>query len=122
MLWAPYHPRGISKVKSPVKRFIKKNLINSTRAIPPLLRKGLAQIVSAVYEKIGSEDGSWVVPSSYFSDLSIMRFYGMEFRVPANTEGYLAFRYGEDWHTPRRDWTTSKDDGAASSLSAEYFL
>lgn len=87
-----------------------------SRILSPLLRKRLAQIVLTVYEKIGSEDVSWIVPSRYFSDLSIMRFCGMEFRMPAKTEEYLAYRYGEDWHISRRDWTTSKDDGAVSSL------
>jgi len=111
-LWAPYHPRRVSKIKSPVKRFIVKNLINISRAMPSLLRERLAQIVSAVYEKIGSEDVPWIVPSRYFSDLSTMRFYGMEFKVPAETEGYLAYRYGEGWRTPRTDWETVRDDGA----------
>ena len=116
VLSAPYHPRQVSKIKSPVKRFIMKNLINITRAMSSLLRKRFTQIVSAVYEKIGSEDVSWIVPSKYFSDLSTMRFYGMEFRVPAKTEEYLAYRYGKDWQTPRVNWTTHKDDGAVSSL------
>ena len=115
-LWAPYHPRRVATIKSPVKRFIAKHLIKITQAMPSLLRERLARIVSAVYEKIGSEDVSWIVPSSYFLSLSTMRFYDLEFKVPAETRGYLAYRYGEDWHTPRRDWITSKDDGAVSSL------
>lgn len=114
-LWAPYHV-GFSQIKHPVKRFIMKTLVNISRTMPSLLRKRLAQIASIVYEKVGSRDVSWVVPSRYFSDLSTMRFYGMEFKVPAETEGYLAYRYGEDWHTPRRDWITSKNDGAVSPL------
>jgi hypothetical protein len=113
VLWAPYHPHGVSK--SPVKRFVMNTLIRASRAMPSLLRKQLAQIVSAIYEKIGAEDVSWEIPSKYFSDLPTITFYGMELKVPAKTREYLAYRYGEDWHIPRRDWVTARDDGAAIS-------
>ena len=114
-LWAPYHPRGVSKIKSPVRRFIAKSSICISRAIPSLLRKRIAQIVFAVYEKIGSEDVSWIVPSKFFSKLDTMKFYDMEFKVPSQTQDYLALRYDKDWQIPHENWVTEKHDGAIIS-------
>ena len=71
----------------------------------------LAKIVTLIYKGIGSKDVSEVIPADYFRDLATMTFYGMEFRVPAKKEELLAFRYGENWRIPRRDWITSRDDG-----------
>ncbi|GAI37287.1 unnamed protein product [marine sediment metagenome] len=78
------------------------------------MRKRIAQIVFAVYEKIGSEDVSWIVPSKFFSKLDTMKFYDMEFKVPDKTEEYLAYRYGKDWRIPKKDWLTERDDGAVA--------
>lgn len=97
--------------------FVRNILIMISRALPSLLRKRLAKILSVIYEKIGCRDVPLVIPISYFSDLSTITFYGMEFRVPAKTEEYLVYRYGEDWQIPRRDWITSEHDGAVVSPS-----
>jgi len=35
-----------------------------------------------------------------FTNLSVIKFYGMEFKVPAKTEEYLSYRYGKDWRIP----------------------
>jgi len=118
-LWAPYHPRGVSKTKSPVRRFIAKSSICISRTIPSLLRKRIAQIVFAVYEKVWSKDISWIVPSKLFSKLDTMKFYDMEFKVPAKMEEYLTYRYGKDWRIHKREWITARDDGAANNLSSK---
>ena len=39
-------------------------------------------------------------------------------RVPEKTEEYLTYRYGKDWHIPRKDWLTARDDGAVLNFSA----
>ncbi len=62
----------------------------------------------------------WVVPADYFFYLSTMKFYGMEFKIPAKTEEYLIYRYGEDWRIPKKDWITGRDDGAVFN-AREYF-
>jgi hypothetical protein len=36
----------------------------------------------------------------------------MKFRVPAETEEYLSYRYGKDWRTPKKDYIFYEDDGA----------
>ena len=86
-----------------------------SRILPVWVRTQIAKIVFAVYKGIGSKDTTWVVPSHYFTDLTTIKFYGMEFRVPAKTEEYLAFRYGLNWQIPKKDWITEKDDGTVAS-------
>ena len=88
-----------------------------SRILPPLLRRQVTEIVSVVYEKTGSKDVSWIIPSKYFMSLSTMKFYGMEFKVPAKTEEYLIYRYGENWRIPRKDWITNRDDGTIGNFS-----
>lgn len=94
--------------------FIRIVLITISRILPFLLRKQLTIILSQIYKKMKFKDVSWVVPSDYFTNLYTMEFYGIEFRVPAKKEEYLAYRYGEDWHTPRKNWVTNENDGTVS--------
>ena len=110
---APLHCL-VFKEKPFVKRLVHRTLITIARLTPPFLRILLVRTGTAVYKKIGSKDVSWVVPNHYFSNLSTVTFYGMEFKVPAEIEAYVAFRYGEDWRTPKKDWLTEKDDGAVA--------
>lgn len=54
------------------------------------------------------------IPSHFFINFSTIKFYTTEFRVPANTEKYLGYRYGKDWRIPKRDYVYYTDDGAIS--------
>lgn len=72
--------------------------------------------------KIESKWGSkyiWVIPSKYFMNLSTIKFYGMEFKVPAEIEEYLIYHYSKNWRIPKQDWDTIKNDGAIV-LSRDY--
>ena len=89
-----------------------------SRVLPFLVRNRIAKIILVTYKKIGSMDVSWVIPSNYFSNLSTIRFYGMEFKVPAKAEEYLTYRYGKDWRIPKKEWVTERDDG--SVLNQNY--
>jgi len=90
--------------------FITKTLCKIIGVLPSSLRRGLSRTMWTMYKKIGCAI-HMVVPSYYFKNLSAINFYGMEFKVPAETEEYLAYKYGEDWRIPKRDWTYY-DDGA----------
>lgn len=79
-----------------------------------LIRK-IAKIIFAACKRMKFRDVSWIVPNRYFNKFSTMQFYGMEVKVPAKKEEYLAYRYGEDWQIPRRDWITEEEDGAVAS-------
>lgn len=51
-------------------------------------------------------------PLRFYSDFRMIVFRGLELKVPAETEAYLAFKYGEDWRTPIREWDFSVQDGS----------
>ena len=51
------------------------------------------------------------MPDRYFANLGSIKFYDMEFKVPADAKEYLAYRYGEDWHIPRKEWGGYDEDG-----------
>lgn len=92
-------------------------LVAISRLLPLLLRRQIVKIISIIYKKMCSKDVSWVVPAHYFKNLSTVKFYEMEFRIPAKTEEYLTYRYGRDWRIPRKDWITNRDDGAIGNSS-----
>ena len=39
-------------------------------------------------------------PSKYFDHLKEIDFYGVKVNVSADTDSYLAYRYGENWKIP----------------------
>ncbi len=108
-LLAPYHSNA-ENAKSSINYFAAKSTINLARIMPSSLRKTLARMISAIYKKAGSKDTSWIVPKSYLSELSTIKFYEMEFKVPARKEDYLAYRYGEDWRVPKEDYVGLSED------------
>jgi len=66
-------------------------------------REVLEKVVNTIYHKIDSVIIESAVPVRYFRTLKTLEFYGMDFKIPEQTEEYLAFRYG-DWRTPSRDY------------------
>ena len=105
----PYEEVNPQNLKAP---FITMNLLKISKALPSSWRMQLAKIVRTIYEKIGSRCVEIVTPSHYYTNLSTITFYGMEFKVPAETEQYLTYKYGEDWDVPKRDWDPNEEDGA----------
>ena len=92
--------------------FISSIFILISRALPSLLRKQITKIVFIIYEKIGLKDVWWIVPSHYLTNLSTIKFYGKEFKIPFKVDDYLVYRYGRNWRIPKKDWVTERDDGA----------
>lgn len=95
-----------------ISRSIRSILSMISHILPSILRKQIAKVILALYKKYGSENISWVVPAHYFANLASIKFYDMEFKVPAKTKEYLAYRYGEDWHIPRKEWGGYDEDGS----------
>lgn len=87
-------------------------LINISHILPFWLRKILTKFVQLVSKKIGWKYVNVEVPRHYFENLSTIKFYGMEFKVPPPVEEYLAYRYGKDWRIPKKDYIYYMDDGA----------
>lgn len=117
VLSAPHYYEDDLKTKPGIRSLVKSTLLRFSLKLPSPLRTWLARISIAIHTtKIGARDVSWVIPADYFRDLATITFYGMEFMVPAKKEEYLAFRFGEAWRTPRRDWDPNRDDGALISV------
>lgn len=85
-------------------------IVKLTDMLPELFRLRLSQLLHKIAKRTGNRRGLVVTPSHYFMNLSDMNFYEMKFKVPAETEDYLAYYYGEDWRTPKRDWTYVRKD------------
>jgi len=111
-LLVPYYYKiDLSKGR---KVFVRSIFVILSRMLPLILREKIAERAIAVYDNSDTTDVSWVVPSHYITELSTMNFLGMQFNIPAKTEEYLAYRYGQGWRTPRQDWITTRDDGAVN--------
>jgi len=54
------------------------------------------------------------IPAHYFEKFSKIKFYDMEFRIPEDYEGYLSFRYGDQWAIPQKNWIHYVNDGSSS--------
>jgi len=81
-------------------------LVKICNAIPSEIRKKLVDIVQTIYNKIDSIHFIAVVPGHYFKDLVDMDFYGMKIKVPRDTDGYLTYRYGEEWRNPQKKYVS----------------
>ncbi len=106
MLLAPHYSGINPKRILGMKNFIRISLANIGYLMPRFIKNWATKI-----ELRWGPRYTWVIPSHYFRDLSIIKFYGMEFKIPAKTEEYLIYRYGENWRVPKRNWDTAKDDG-----------
>jgi len=104
--------RRIFRIKSTGKVI----LVKISRMLPSRLRNTLAKIMVKIAKIFGCREICWTVPSHFFMDLSTMDFYGMEIKVPARKEEYLAYRYGKDWMTVRKKWSTLGEDGAVKNV------
>ncbi len=79
-------------------------------------------IVDLVSKHEVGDDAVWVLrgdpsrvkrmPARYYRERGVLTVRGVEFSVPADTEGYLAARFGSDWRTPKPSWDRLRDDRA----------
>ena len=90
----------ISKISMKTPNKIKTNFVQNM----------LKKVIYFFDKKISSSYIYSEVPIHFFNDFKTIKFYGMEFKVPAKTEKYLEFRYGKDWRIPRKDYIFQTDD------------
>jgi len=43
-------------------------------------------------------------PAHFYDELKRIPFHGSSYCVPKDSEGYLAYHYGNDWKTPVKTW------------------
>lgn len=89
---------------------ITRSVIVLGKIIPKWKKKYLLKILFILFEKIGSKTVKIEIPSVFFNKLKDLMFYKLNFKVPADTEKYLEYRYGKDWKIPKRDYVYTKDD------------
>lgn len=90
--------------------FITKILVKIGNALPGTLKKKIIKILFKMYEKNGCKTFRVSMPGSFFTNLTTLEFYKMDFKVPKETEKYLEYRYGKNWRIPKRDYVFYKDD------------
>lgn len=54
------------------------------------------------------------MPEKFHCDLTHIDFNGRQFFVPADTDEFLTYRYG-DWRTPVKEWDAFEHDGAIAN-------
>ena len=79
----------VKKSRMPV--FITKFLARCYNLLPQLFKKKIVYLLQHIYKKNGFLF-KISVPKHFFQNLSTIKFYGMEFKVPAQTEKYLAYK------------------------------
>jgi hypothetical protein len=67
---------------------------------------------AAVWALISEPERVKRMPARYYQNLATLAIREHEFSVPAETEAYLAERFGADWRTPKPDWNRWRDDRA----------
>ena len=92
--------------------FITTDLYKIGDILPSSLRGHFIKTIRLVYKKIGCKQVHLAIPSYFFQNLSTIKFYGMELKVPTKTEEYLVYRYGKDWRIPKKKYVFYKEDGA----------
>lgn len=65
---------------------------------------------------------TWIVPARFFEAVEKVQWRGETLRVPALADGYLAHKYGDDWHTKKPDWVYFLDDHSIFLGSPEVLL
>jgi len=79
---------------------IRENLINGM----------IKEIIFSIDKRIGSNYIYSIVPKHYFLNLENIKFYGVNYKIPGETEKYLSHRYGKNWKKPKRDYVFYEDD------------
>lgn len=51
--------------------------------------------------------GMWFSPEEHFRHAETIDWHGNPIQIPAKAKDYLAFLYGDDWHTPKKNITFS---------------
>ncbi|MFB0562330.1 MAG: LicD family protein [Candidatus Lokiarchaeia archaeon] len=112
ILWIISAPNNIGDNPEPIPYILHRILIKVSQLIFPWLRQRLMDIIERLAIKLGCENIQVIIPIQYFTNLSKIKFYSMEFNTPSPVEEYLAYRYGENWKIPKKDYVYYKEDGA----------
>jgi len=82
------------------------------KILPKIVRLFIVKHLNFIYEKYLTTNISEAIPIHFLQDFEKLHFNGNEYMVPIRSKSYLAFRYGQNWEVPDKNWVTDKDDGA----------
>ena len=60
--------------------------------------------------KYGVWDKNAFYPQDILNEFKSIKFYGRYYNAPKNTNAFLKFKYGHDWKTPKKEWSTVLED------------
>lgn len=66
-------------------------------------------MVVKIREAMGIKATS-IVPERYFSSWQLINWRDISLPIPKNPKAYLTYRYGDDWKSPKQNWTWWNDD------------
>jgi len=115
LLWVFSSPRYINEKPWFMSNIGHKTLIKIAFILPKKVRTKIYEFIEKVALKTGWTYIKIEVPLKYFQKLKTIDFYDIKIKVPSDPEGYLAYRYGNDWRTPKRKWIFYKDYACLSS-------
>jgi lipopolysaccharide cholinephosphotransferase len=55
-------------------------------------------------------------PAHFTDNLAVIEFNSRTYKVPKDSRGYLAYRFGDDWETPKKDYDNIRDDKSVEQL------
>lgn len=92
-------------------RFLKLSgiLFRLTHILPGKVRSAFDKLVVGIFTSTCKKMPT-SVPAMFFKDLEKVKIYGMELKVPNSKEKYLAYKYGDDWKTPKKDYVYYEED------------
>lgn len=102
------YPSGFVRYKGEKfsgKLVLKSTLITLFRILPIFLRKKLFLLMIIISQYLGGDYKKTVMPSKYFKEFEKIKFYDGQVYVPKSPHNLLRYIYGEDWQTPKENWS-----------------
>ncbi|MCH8004331.1 MAG: LicD family protein [Nanoarchaeota archaeon] len=105
-------------VSDPIKNVISSHFIYTIikglfKILPKTLIGKLHNTLNKLYKLKRYDYSLLKIPKHYFEHLSTINFYGIKFRIPKKSKGYLKDMYGDNWRIPNTGWKR-KDMGVIS--------
>jgi len=111
ILWLLSAPKFIGDKPAIIPRFLHISLTKIFRFAPSIYRQKITGYIESIVIKFGFRHRKREVSLKYFEKFSEIIFYGMKFKVPSKPEDYLAYKYGNNWKIPKRDYNCFTEEG-----------
>ena len=79
------------------------------------IRKKLIFDFISISKHFGGVYQKTAIPSKYFKEFEMLKFYGSKVRVPANAHKLMEFIYGKYWNIPLDNWSFYNDENKSKT-------